>query len=298
MITIEDIKNGYIMPQLSKIEGYNFHIVTDTGEWRSPERNGNTVTEYVNGDLSLQGVDFQRLSGGRIASGFEFRLRFLIPLDDYVSFTDGEYPSKEYATVIQFRKALSEVLAGAASISITKTEEETEKTYVGGAFFNLPMPGENLIRQKIGKSIEYTCSISVALLEGGVNTTGVSLTIDGENVSFSSIKIARKPTPSADLISNSTNGESSVYAESTQFTIEFSVPAVSDQTYSSAVMSYVLGLTDGNMPHGVILKTPLGEWETEKQMIFAGCEMQGNGVSNILYGVSLVPYTAPEIVEG
>lgn len=291
MITVDDIKNGYLMKILANITEYNFNIVTDTGEYREPLRQKNVVTSYVNGVFSLQSVDFQQLNDGRVAAGFEFLLKFTLPLDDRTPL-DGT--GKEYKTLIDFRQKLSDKLAGATLVEI----EKDGKTYVGGAMFNLPMPNANAIRQHIGKSIEYSCTIALALLDGGVNTSKLALSIDGVKVPFTGIKITRTPTLSADLMSKSKNDESTVYAESTQFKIEFSMPAVSDNC-SSAVMLYILGVDDGNKPHMVKVEVKdKADWTTEKAMIFGGCEVQGSGMSNLLYSVSLVPYTAPETVGG
>ena len=73
-------------------------------------------------------------------------------------------------------------------------------------------------------------------------------------------------------------------------------------------MQYILGTSKANAPFTVEiwLKTGFTQvgtptWEVlmpAKHMIFGGGGLSGSGVSNIANSITLVPYTAPEIVEG
>ena len=81
------------------------------------------------------------------------------------------------------------------------------------------------------------------------------------------------------------------------------VPALKGSAYNASIMKWLLGQEDANTPHDVVLSVPemesgKGEIVYSGKMIFGGGEVQGNGVSNLSYGISLVPYTAPEMVGG
>lgn len=293
MVTIDNIKTQYILPLL-KSTGYDFHIVTDTGDYETAVRSRNTVSAPINGLLMLTQSEMQKLSGGMAAMAYTAILQFLLPVGDE---TDV---NKEYPTVMEFRKALSIALSNAMKISVTDDEGEV---YEGGVIYSLPIAGQRNQRDMAGDSVTYSCTISVSFLANALNTSDYSLQIDGEIVPFTSIRFKRSPALSADILSESEYGESSVYAENAAFSIEFGVPALKDVSNSVAVMKYILGLSDANEAHRVIVTTPnmggaVGVLKRTWTMTFGGCELTGSGVSNTLYSVSLVPYTAPEIVGG
>lgn len=305
MITIDDIKDQYILPTLAET-GYSFNIVTDTGAFQEAIRTRNTVINYVNGLLRLTGVDFQRLNDGRLAAAFEMTIEFIIPIGDRVTietYQGSNNISLSCKEVQDFRAALSNVLSNATKITLTRYEDDVEKIYTGGVFFNLPVAGQRAVRDLLGDSINYSCSITVAVLEDAVNTTELTLKIDGETIGFTGIKLSRNPALLADVMKESNAGEASVYSESTQFKIDFTIPVLKNVAYSSAVMRYIIGLDNGNIAHSVYLAVPElmpgeGILSRTSQMLFGGCETQGNGVSNLLYTVSLVPYTETEALGG
>lgn len=284
MITIDDIKDGYLLKTLEKMTNYEFNIVTDIGAYVEPRRSKNTLKQYVNGMFMLRGVDIQRLSDGREAMGFEFILDFLIPVDDraILSYPEQGSISSIYQSVMDFRNTLADVLAGSTVATITKND----KTYTGGVLFNLPTVGQNSIRQGVGNSVTYSCSISLALLDGGINTAGLKLKIQDEIVPYSSIKITRNPALSSDLMNISESSTASVYAESTQLKIDFSAPAIDGSVLKEKAFAYLFGTMKAND----VLAVSIGD--SAFNMIFGGCEMQGSGVSNLSFSISLVPYTA------
>lgn len=306
MITIDDIKRGYLDGALAKLTDYDFNIVSNEGELLSPMRSGNTVKQFINGILTMRGADIRALgtdSTGSVSSyifAFDCNLRFLLPIDDrvFMESSQGNY-SYLYKNVQDFRTALSSTLSGMRSVKITIDGEE----YTGGVFVDLPTVAELSmeIRQDIGNSIEYNCSFSIALVKGGMNTQDTVFMINGAVVPFMSYNIDRTPTLSADLISTRANGSSSAYAESAAFKIDFSAPALKNTAYNTAVLNYIMGKANANTPvdvHFFIDGIPLGYNDEPVKMIFASAKVQGEGVSNLIYNVTLVNYTPDgEIIQ-
>lgn len=56
MLKIEDLKKGYVDKVFAKTP-YNFRIYTDTGDYKKATRQGNSVTEYINGVFTLAGTE-------------------------------------------------------------------------------------------------------------------------------------------------------------------------------------------------------------------------------------------------
>lgn len=310
MITIDDIKSQYLDKKLSQITGYKFNVVANEGEFLPPQRHGNTVDKYINGIFAMTGADVRRLGSGSetYLYAFDFSLRFLLPLDDR-TYQETQYGNSTllYSNVRDFRTALSSAFSGMQVISMPITENDRLVTYKGGVFVDLPMPVDMTMqmRQDIGNSIEYACSMSVAVVAGGVNTQDIVFTINNFRVPFMSISIERTPTLSADLVSTRENGSSSAYPESTALKIEFTVPALEGigTLYNREVLNYILGITPGNktvpVGLGILGSYFLNNSNSDVQpMIFAGAKLQGEGVNNLVYSCALVNYTPDgEIIQ-
>ena len=309
MITIDDIKSGFLDGALAKLTDYEFNVVVNEGEFLSPVRSGNTVKQFVNGILTMTGADIRALgawTSGVVKSyiyAFDFVLRFLLPIDDRVfqEYKQGNVSSM-YKNVQAFRTALSSTLSGMTAGKITINENGVDTQYMGGIFVDLPLVEDMSLqtRQDIGNSIVYECSFSVALVKNGINTQSITFFLgeteeDEDIVPFMSISVGRTPTLSADLISTRENGSSSAYAESSALKIEFTVPAVSKNPYNTAVLKYIMGKKAANSPVFVRMQidgVDLGEdINTPIKMIFADAKLQGEGVSNLVYNVVLVNYT-------
>lgn len=315
LITIDDIKNQFIMKVLEET-GYTFNIVTDVGDFEKAKRNRNSITAPINGLLMLTSSEVQQLNGGMVAIGYQIMLSFIIPVGDgdYALESNSEdneinRVNNEFPNVTAFRNKLSAVLSKSQKIAVSDVEG---KYYEGGISYSLPAVGQRNQRDVLGDSVTYTCMIGVAFLENAVNTSDIVLLIDNQRVSFSSIRITRTPALTPDILSSAGtaqgNGESTAYAESAMFKIEFAVPALKNVAYSNAIMQYLMGIDSANAPHNVVLQIPKVQnpnaedtadyWTIDRQMIFAGGDFGGSGVSNVLCNISLTPYTAPESVGG
>ena len=297
MVTIDQIKEQYILPILAET-GYNFNIVTDVGDYQTAKRHRNTVTNVINGLLMLTQSEIQPLSSGLSAVAYQAMISFLIPLEDHDAHS-------EYPKVTEFRNALSAALSKSAKIAIV---DANGNAYEGGVVYSLPAVGQRNQRDMAGDSVTYTCTISVSFLQGALNTSDLSLNIDGSPVAFSNIRINRSPVLMADLLSGNQNAGSSTYAESAAFKIEFTAPALGGNSVSNRIINYILGNDSANAPMDVSITRrdgvddtegePIYEYLYEGQMIFSGCEMSGSGVSNVGFTVSLVPYTESEEIGG
>lgn len=277
MITLDELKDNYIIPVLEGTP-FKFSIFTDTGDYEKAKRRKNTVTEYINGLFKLVESEIKKIGGGLTAVALVTNLKFLIPCGDETE-VNGEF-----AKVTEFRNALSEVFSQNQKINITSEGQ----TYVGGVAYSLPMAGEREIRQRVGDSIAYTCSITFAYLENAVNASDVSFTLDDEIIPYTSFTIRRAPSISAALYAGTSNGESKAYAEMTGFTVDLEMPVLSDSPPSAAVAAYLLGTASANAVH-TLKAIFAGLGEKTYSVIFGECYVSGAGVSNCVYKLTFLP---------
>lgn len=316
MITLDNIKENYIIPLLERT-GYAYNVVTDVGEFEKAKRYRNSVNAHINCLLMLTGSEVQQLNSGLIAMAYQATLSFLLPVGDGdyskegtdANAENGALYNNEFPNVTVFRDKLSKAFSTAQKIAVTDNEGNV---YEGGISYALPTVGQRQQRDLVGDSIIYTCSFAVAFLQNAINTSDIKLYLDSERVAFSSIRISRTPALTPDILKSAGgvdgNGESTAYAESAMFKIEFAVPALKGVAYSNAIMQYLMGIDSANAPHNVVLQIPKVQspnaedpadyWTIDRQMIFAGGEFSGSGVTNVVYNVSMTPYTAPEALGG
>lgn len=286
MITLEQLRDNYILPVLETVP-FKLNISIDTGDYKESERRMNAVTEYINGVFSLTQSEVKKIGGGLTAVALVTSLKFLLPCGDETD-TDGALPD-----VTAFRTALSEAFAENQILNI----EADGRTYTGGVTYSLPATGARTMRQGVGDSIEYVCTIAFAYLENALNASDVKISIDGIEIPYTNFMLTRRINASADLHRGGAwNGEASVYAESSTFTIDLDVPALYNSELSKEILHHITGTVSADKPHSV--RIDIGDDWLAKTMIFGECTASGAGVSNVVYKVSLLPHGARETIGG
>lgn len=284
MLSINALKENYIDAVLSKT-GLPFSVYTDTGDYKKATRSYNTVTEYINGLFIVTGSSVEYAGEQEIVS-ISTELKFLISLNDDTDINGN------FENVQTFRETLSEAFS-----SVTPKFNITEdgKTYTVVVGYNLPATGIREQRTGVGDSITFSCSVYFAYLSNAVNASDIHLTIDGEPVYFLAIALSRRPSLIANLFTDNVNGESTVYTESAGFVIDLTLPAFIAKV-GGIISNFILGLSDPNEPHTIVLD--YGGKVVEKQMIFGETSAEGQGIENVRYTVSLVPYAIKASKEG
>lgn len=285
MLTLEKLKEEYIDEVLANA-GLPFSIFTDAGDFQKATRQGNSVTEYINGLLTVSGSSIE-YAGEQEIVGISTELRFLVRLDDDKN-TEGNFDS-----AVRFRQMLSQAFS---SVKPKFNVTENGKTYTVVAAYNLPETGMRAQRPMLGDSLSYSCTVYFAYLSNAINATDVKITIDGEEVNFLAVGLARRPSIVANLFTDSVNGESAVYAESAAFVIDLTMPAFVS-VMGGVIADYILGVSEANTPHTVTLTYGNGTSIT-RTMIFGECAGDGQGIENLRYTVSLVPYATEAITGG
>lgn len=288
MLTIEELKKEYIDKVLAATN-LPFAVFTDTGDFQKAIRQGNQVTEYINGLLTVSGSSTEYAGEQKIIS-ISTELRFIVRIDDDHN-ADGSFNN-----IKNFRELLSAAFQSVEPQFTAKDKDDKQYRVVVG--YTLPATGTREQRSLIGDSLTYSCSVYFAYLANSINASDVKLTIDGEQVYFLAIGLTRRPSLVANLFTGSTNGESAVYAESAGFVVDLTLPAFIT-VMGGTIADYILGIEEANTPHTVVLDYGgNGEKTVTKTMIFGESSGTGQGIENIRYTVSLVPYATEAITGG
>lgn len=287
MITLDQLKENYITPVLQET-GLPFMVFTDAEDWENAYIKRNTTTEYINGFFKLTQSEVQKFGGGVTAYALVTNLNFLIPC--------GNDP--EQTEEIEFVKTIRDALSYAFSNNTKLSIRSDGKEYVGGVSYSLPMADLRTVRPYDEENVLiYPCSVTFAYLENAVNSSEIRITVDGEEIAYTRFSFGRAVNPSADLFAESTNGEATVYAENSTFSIDLESPAASGSAFSAAVLSYIMGVTAVNVPRTVSVR--LGETDIKTMtMILGECSAHGESESNIVYKIALIPYVAGESIGG
>lgn len=291
-IRLKEIREQYILPALQG-KPYRFKVFSNVGAYRRTVIENKIRKGVINALLEVTDSDIVLLGGGLKASAVNVTLTFLLPLPDETTDEKSADYGGNYTFAEEFRDMLTETFATTGKITLTGADG---KTYTGGVTATFPMLGEMLQRQIIGTSVEYVCYLQFTYLNGAVNASDVQFYLDGdtEPIPYSSFMIARKNSVSAALLSNSRNGEATAYAESNNFAVDLSLPAIdpSASTTGLVIYNYLLGVDDGNTPH--TLRISYGESQTAKTVIFSEASNEGSGVENVAAKISFIPYMPAE----
>lgn len=280
MLKLETLKKQYIDEVLNKT-GLNFVLYTDAGDFQKAVREVNRVKETINGIFTVTSSSVEYAKEQEIV-GVSTQLQFLVPIEDDAS------PDGAFAKVTRFRESLSQAFSDTPpKLNVT----EDKKTYTVVAVYNIPATGKREMLSLVGDSVSFSCTVYFAYLSNAINASDVSITIDGEEVSFLAFGLSRRPSISANQFSDSTNGESCVYSESAAFVVDLTLPAYVS-TVGGICANYILGVENDNTPHAVRIRFGEGEGapEVSRKMIFGESSAAGQGVENVRYTVSLIPY--------
>lgn len=291
-IGLKEIKEQLILPALSTTT-YRYKVFASAGAYQKSFQVKNLRVGVVNALIEMTDSDIALLGGGINAVAMNIRISFLIPVEDTTA--DGDY-----AIVEDFREQLSNSFATAQKVTLVlNAGTSAEKTFIGALSVGLPIGGQLLQRQGIGKSFEYTCYLELAFLENAVNSSDVYFYLDGDTnpIPFTSFSINRKNTLTANLYSSSSNQSSQTFAENSTFGVDLNMPAISSSASvtGKAINDYILGVSSANTPH--TLKTVINGTEYTQEVIFGEVITNGGGMENVSWQVSFVPYISAEDEE-
>ncbi len=220
-------------------------------DWLSPIPTNNIV-HYINGILSVtesnvEGADTSILT-------FSTTLELLIPLRNL----------DEETTQMELVASIRNIIDNALSIN----EFNAFEGFNLGINYSLAGTGQRKLNNLVGDCVSLYVYIVFSLVENGVNSTEIIITIDGVNVDSQRKGYSRVATQEADVSNKSQDGSAGVVTSNTVFTLNFDKP-VQKTAIDDIFRRYLLN--GSNEIYTVTIKEPAvnGYIETTKQMVIS-----------------------------
>ncbi len=218
---------------------YQFYVVADTTDYKKPEREGNSVTLYIQGVLHQIDSNIEASQGGKISATLNTRMDLLLPV------FDGDDNEGNKDLVKSVREILDACFSASGAGVVT---DDGEIDYAYSYKYSLANTGTRAQLPMIGDSFVFTAYINYYFVEDGINSQKIKLQVSGGDVAYTALGINRSTTQEANLPADSTNGSAQNTNASTQLAINFVAPARASGGAYQAVLNYLLYGEAGPFP--------------------------------------------------
>lgn len=211
----------------SKWGRYRFNVVADTADYKRPEREGNTVTYFIQGNLLLVGNNVESTQSGRINASLQTTLELLVPIID----AEDEDGNKELVSSV--RSLLDSVLT-------TNGSGGKDKTIQYGYQYNIAVSGARATVPMIGDSFIFSIEIEWYFIEGGINSRDVVLQYEASIIDYTAFGIRRATTQESNVPCDSQYGAARNVDLASVFTLNIAMPLL-DTSFCQICTEYALG---------------------------------------------------------
>lgn len=249
MIELNELKQALVdkLTELGTSKGITFHIVSDTGEYKHPERIDNKVIDYTNGVFTLTSSDIANLTDGTVIATQTARLDVIVRLPDLTA--DEKYNNVALETVEAKINNVRDILNTLTqSSTYTKMTDASGVEYTVSTIYQNAVSGERNIIANVGDSFTFSVSIYYMLIQGGVNTRDITLNIDGYTLPYQAMTINHSKTYDSNVYSDTTNGSVKNIALQSNLSISFELPAVQG-VFFREILSIIIGNDKLNTAH-------------------------------------------------
>lgn len=227
-----------------------FKIWSEAGQYQAFQRQGNTITWFINGNLrrASSSNDATDLIMG--VSGLT--LDFAIPIkqprtnatqteEELAKIKDGQYPFVQYII-----NAINGYFAKAQVFTLA----DENSTYSIGLRAGISTTGVADLVPVLGNCITVNVYIDLIYVQSGVNSKSVKITIDGQNVPYQALRWGRSPMIERSVYAGNTDSQNVI--SSTAFAIDIDLPINATEGDNDPVSEYLLDGTP-NVAHFVNL---------------------------------------------
>lgn len=183
MIGLETIRDNIQTTLNANQFGKVFRLYTNDGEFKKAFRDGNDITEYINGICRVSNSSLTPLKSLSILT-MSVEVEFCVRVDNLEKDANGNY-----IEVLNIQALCENFVNSQNGQTITLTEED--KTYVLAVNTEMPIVGVERLVTPLGKCLPITLQIFYTMVENGVNSSNVSLYIGGEEVPYTDLTIDR-----------------------------------------------------------------------------------------------------------
>lgn len=183
MIGLEAIRENIQTALNANKYGKVFRLYTNDGEFTKAFRDGNEITEYINGICRLSNSSLTPLKALSILT-MNVEVEFCIRVDNLEKDVNGNY--LEVLNV----QALCENFVNSQN-GQTISVKDGDNTYVLAVNTEMPIVGVERLITSIGRCLPITLRIFYTMVENGVNSGDISLYIGNEEVPYINMTIDR-----------------------------------------------------------------------------------------------------------
>lgn len=252
-----------------------FVVTLDTADYKQAHKdieNPNKVINYINCLLSPAGSSVEGTE--KISATINTTLSMVTKI------YPGTYGKSEFIEAL--RNVIDNITILNSSGIIT---DENDNIYTYGMNCSLAIPENREIRAWVGDSISFNAFINWYIIESGVNSTNIELTIDEKPVYFTTFSQTRGGQMESYVQSSTKSGTAQNMETATAVAITFTVPMRSDDV-SQYINKY---LDSGENPERGVMKTieyPNGEkstaiWSMKFSEVALSGEINKNGLLQV-----------------
>lgn len=293
MNILDSIKD-YLMQGLNANDlDLHFFITTDVGKYKKPDRVGNKIIDYINGQLTVINSSTLPTQGLEVSTQ-TIQLSLIVPLRSMTG--DESTIVKNVRTVLEQYLSQNRILL----------LENGSKHLANTINFSLPNSGSVEQRSGIGTYVELLAFLYITTVENGFNSMDRKYYLNGELLPYTTATRSRVPiaetnsfASESDSLSTSNYGQGKNLMQSTALGFDFTIVAL-DPTSSSASQIIQNFLNTGTLNQVYTLKVETGSGEnaisTEYSVLFGQVSEISEGVQNVGYKISFVE-AATEIIQ-
>lgn len=272
--------------------GVTFVLHNDTGEYTKSVRDYNDVKDVINGIVTLTSSEVENTNDGLTIASLTTRTELLVPCRDteedikqIILNSDGTYGEETARTgnvafLAAVRDWIDEFCAKNGRATLYDTEGNSFDT---SWVYSLVTSGVRQMDSFAGDYFTFVIYADYNLIQGGVNSRSIVLTLDGEKISYSSITPRRVPTQESNVYASGKAIGKSLTSD-TVFGLSVILPATGKNT-TGKVFDYIFN-GDRNEAHFLAVTTPHGDKDYLVQ--FGQTDATASGVLNVGLTISFV----------
>lgn len=217
-----DVLKTIIENGLNQVPNSNFvfNLFSETGDYKAPERDRNSVKQYINGILSVSSSEVIPTNGINVST-LVTKIEFIVPVND--EYTDS--------APILFTEVRNVIAAYFEKTNVVNLNDDNTD-YVVGMYAELPTTGEVNIRNGIGESINYTVTIYFSFVENGESSMDYEFYLNCTKIPYTSANISRINSSESGVYNTSTSQDINYIVKnipvSSSFSVTMSIPSLSN----------------------------------------------------------------------
>lgn len=273
-----------LFPENSKYSAYELTVTADTSDFKPAEREGNKATWYIQGLLTQIGSTIEGIQNGSRTAGVDCRLDFVVRCIPGVDMDGGKVMVPFFRSVLDnYFSTNQQGIMYEGTDAGEKPEGSTSGAWVFGTNYQMAQSGVREMIPGLGDTFSFTVILNWYFAEGGLNSQGIELSIDGNRIYFTHIGISRNTTDEKALPAGSAAYGTVSVVESNSLAIGFDAPAFT--AVVNAILAYLLDASQSARS----IKLKIGDRPARNYtMIVSNATMNGDTILTASVSCTLV----------